>query len=237
MVVEHMTMDEFREQLVRRPLAVLPVGSIEQHGPHLPLGLDAMHAFAVAEATANVEPCIVLAPLYYGLCRSSSQHPGTIGISGETLRHIIYDIGLSLSSQGVKALCILSGHASGVHMGALREAGEKLLAATAMEVAVACVLELLPPGMLEDPRDSHAGELETSVAMHLWPELVRRPLPEPAYPSIHPFILTRRKIEAWPSGIWGSPTLASAEKGRQIFEAEVEAFARLIRELTRSIEA
>ena len=232
MLLHHLTMNEFAAQRRELASAILPVGALEEHGPHLPLGLDAMHALALAQATAQLKPCWVAPPLFYGLCRSSSQHPGTVGISGDTLRALLHDIGRDLWRQGVHHLCLLTGHAGGTHQACLVEAGEKLLQTTDLEVAVVCVLDLLAGArdFLECPGDSHAGEVETSLALHLWPELVKGAAAE-AYPTFPRFILVRDKLSHWPTGVWGDPGKASADKGRRILAAEARALAQVLSDL------
>lgn len=227
-----MTMDEFAQRRQEVATAILPVGACEEHGPHLPLGLDAMHALALAQETARIRPCWVAPPVWYGLCRSSGQHPGTVGISGEVLRALIGDIGQGLWRQGVRGLCLLTGHAGGTHQACLLEAGEKLLQATGLEVAVVCVLDLLTQAreFLECPGDSHAGEVETSLALYLWPELVKGTAAE-AYPTFPRFVLVRDKLSHWPSGVWGHPGKASADKGRRILAAEAQALAQVLADL------
>jgi creatinine amidohydrolase len=235
MLLSEMTMTQFARRREEVTTAILPVGALEEHGSHLPLGLDAMHALALAQETERVFPCFVAPPLYYGLCRSTSQHPGTVGISGNTLRALIHDIALSLRSQGIHNLCIITGHASPAHQAALVEAGEGLLKASDLQVAVVCVLDLLEAAQdfLECPGDSHAGEVETSLALHLWPNLVQGSAPE-EYPTFPRFLLTREKLKHWPGGVWGNPALASADKGRRLLEIEVTALCRVLSALEQA---
>ncbi|ADK86529.1 Creatininase [Desulfarculus baarsii DSM 2075] len=232
MLMHELTMPGFVQQRRQVEAAILPIGVMEQHGPHLPLGLDAMHALALAQAAAAIEPCFVLPPLFYGICRSTANHPGTIGISGDALRAVLHDIGQGVWSQGIRCLCLLTGHAGGTHQSALIEAGERLLTSTGLQVATVCVLDLLAEArpILQCPGDSHAGEVETSLAMHLWPGLVQGSAAE-EYPSFPRFRLVRDKRAHWPGGVWGDPTKASAEKGRLILEAEAKALAALVAEL------
>lgn len=238
MLLHEMTMPEFDARRKEIRSAILPIGVVEQHGAHLPLGLDAMHAQELALSTSAIWPCFVLPPLYYGICRSTSNHPGTLGVSGDTLRCILHDIGSVIYSQGVDCLCLLTGHAGGTHQCALVEAGEALLETTGLEVAVVCVLDLLDEAksFLECQGDSHAGEVETSLAMHLWPELVKGTAPE-EYPTIPRFRLIRDKIAHWPGGVWGDPSKASAEKGRRILEEEARVLAEVMGDLQRAADA
>ena len=232
MLLADMTMSEFADIRQEVSGAILPLGVVEQHGPHLPLGLDAMHAGVLAEECAGLHPCFVAPPLYYGLCRSTRLHPGTLSIPAKTLISIVYHVGVSLSDQKIRYLCLLTGHAGGTHQAALVDAGEMLLRDTGLEVAVVCVLDLLEDAkeFLECPGDSHAGEVETSLAMHLWPDLVKGAAPE-EYPTIPKFVLVRDKVAHWPGGVWGDPGKASAEKGAKILATEAKALAGVMDDL------
>ncbi|KIX11633.1 creatininase family protein [Dethiosulfatarculus sandiegensis] len=234
MFLQNITMPEFSRALIKTQSAILPVGVLEQHGPHLPLGLDAMHATMLARRTAELHPCLVAPPLNYGLCRSTSQHPGTVGISANTLKMNIHDISLGFYGQGIKTLTILTGHAGGTHQAALLDSAEEVLKETNLEIAVICVLDLFDQAteFLECKGDSHAGEVETSLAMHLWPELVKGSAKE-EYPTYPRFILVRDKVGHWPGGVWGDPTKASREKGEKIFELEAENLVKVIKDLEK----
>jgi creatinine amidohydrolase len=166
------------------------------------------------------------------MCRSSSGHPGTVGVSGDSLRTFIYDIGVGLWHQGIHSLCLLTGHAGGTHQSALVETGELLLERTGLEIAVVCVLDLLgeAEAFLECPGDSHAGEVETSLALHLWPELVKGTASE-EHPTFPRFVLVRDKLSHWPRGVWGDPGKASADKGQRIIDTEARALARVLAQL------
>jgi len=90
-------------------------------------------------------------------------------------------------------------------------------------------------GILETAGDSHAGEIETSRMLASRPHLVKGSAPE-AYPCFPRHILVRDKQKFWPSGVWGDPTKASAEKGRQIEDIVVMALERLVTELERFVD-
>ncbi|MCU0579965.1 MAG: creatininase family protein [Desulfobacterota bacterium] len=234
MLLEAMTMEEFRISLERSRTALVPVGSVEEHGAHLPLGTDTIHAFEVCRAAGERTGALVVPPVYYGVCRSTSQHPGTLGISGDTLRALLRDIGLALYHQGLRNLIFLSGHAGGTHTAALVEAGEQLLdRLPEVRVAALNILDLGAGGwapIIETKGDSHAGELETSVMMTLRPSWVKGTSPE-EYPHFPKAILVRNKVGCWPGGVWGDPSKASPEKGAACLEAVTLALVDLIRGL------
>ena len=80
---------------------ILPLGSLEEHGPHLPLGTDTFHALEVARRVARLRPVVVAPPLFYGMCRSTREHPGTVSISGDALRALLLSVGREFCRQGM----------------------------------------------------------------------------------------------------------------------------------------
>ena len=236
MLIEAMTMPEFAEHLKISRTVVVPVGSVEEHGPHLPLSTDTIHAYEVSRQACEKTGAFLAPPIHYGICRSTGQHPGTISISRDTLRALLKDIGLSLYRQGLRNFVFLSGHAGGTHTAAMLEAGEFLLEQfPGIKVASLNILELGLKGwipIIETQDDSHAGELETSVMMVLRPDWVkgkgRREVP-----SFPRGILVKDKRKYWPGGVWGDPTKASPEKGTLCLEAVVKAMVELIEKLEK----
>jgi creatinine amidohydrolase len=236
MIIENITSREFSEGLKRTRTVLLPVGATEGHGSHLPLGTDTFQAFDVCVRLAERRPVFVAPALPYGVCRSTADHPGTVGIGTDTLKALVGDVVTALYRQGLRDFVILSGHAGGTHNAALLDAGEALLR-NLPEMRIAVVTEYdLAKGeggmIIETAGDSHAGEIETSRMLATRPQLVKGAAPA-AYPSFPRHILVRDKRRFWPSGVWGDPTRASAEKGRQIEDVVVTALERLVTELER----
>lgn len=232
MVMEEMTMTEFEAGLSLTRSVVIPFGSVEEHGPHLPLSTDTIEAYQVAKGAALRMPLFVAPPIHYGNCRSTACHPGTITISTLTLKSLLKDIVRSLRAQGLRNFVAISGHAGGAHCMALQEAGEELIAECA-DISMAVVTELdlarhEGRGVIETAGDSHAGEIETSRILHSHPHLVKgtAPAETPAFP---PGILVRDKRRYWPGGVWGDPGKASAEKGAQLEELVVRKLVELVR--------
>ncbi len=231
MIVEEMTMSDFEAGLQQTRSAILPVGSVEEHGGHLPLGTDTIHVYELARRTASLRPVFVLPPLWYGLCRSTSQHPGTIGVTGLNLRAFVLDIVSSLHAQGIRNLILISGHAGGTHMAFLVDAGEEALSRFLdIKIAVLSVLDLLkdcPFHLIETRGDSHAGEVETALMLCLRSAHVKgiSPMELPSFP---PFILSRNKRKFWPNGVWGDPSKANVQKGEDILTYEAERLAALL---------
>jgi creatinine amidohydrolase len=239
MLMSQLTMPEFEAALAKTTTVIIPFGSLEEHGPHLPLGTDASHAVVVAHRAAELYPMLVAPPVPYGLCRSTSEHPGTISIASPTLKALALDISRELFRQGCRQIILLTGHAGGTHVAALVEAGELLLRELPeVKVAVVNVLELLrealrqTPELVQTPGDSHAGEVETAIMLAVHPELVKGTAPAewPAFPK---FILARRKRRFWPGGVWGDPGAATREKGDKILQQEVNLLVDLVKNLER----
>ncbi len=234
LIMESVTMEAFEAGLQTSRTVILPCGALEEHGKHLPLGTDTLHAVALSRQVSQRIPVWVAPPICYGLCRSSSQHPGTVGINGKTLHMLIVDVVRSLYDQGMRQVVIISGHAGGTHMATLIDAGEELLTTLPdIKVAVLSVLDLGAEawkGVLETPKDSHAGEVETSLMLHLHPEWVKGTAPE-EYPTFPKHILVRNKRRFWVGGVWGNPGAASIEKGKHFLDRSVNALVDLIHKL------
>jgi len=237
MELTDLTMPDFARALTTTTTLILPCGSVEEHGPHLPLGTDTFHALEVARRAARRVPVLVAPPLYYGVCRSTREHPGTISLSTPVLRALVAELGREFHRQGVRRLIILTGHAGGTHTAALIDAGEELLAAFPdLNVAVVNILEVLAavlrdhPGLVQTKGDGHAGEVETALIQALYPQLVQGTAPA-EWPRFPKFILARNKRKFWPGGVWGDPGPATPELGQRLLDLEAEVVARLVTDL------
>jgi len=177
MILAEMTMGEFENGIKTTRTILLPFGSVEEHGYHLPLSTDTIQAYEVGKAAAKISPLFIAPPVHYGCCRSTSCHPGTISISTNTLQNLMKDIVRSLYSHGLRNFIILTGHAGGTHKMALINAGEDLVAELLdIKLAVLTEYELAYSEgreIIETDGDAHAGEIETSRIMHLYPDLVK----------------------------------------------------------------
>src|SRR5437016_7703334 len=179
-----------------RSLVILPVGVVEEHGAHLPLGLDSFAAEAYAEAAApHLEAkgyAVVIAPtISYGVARAAIDFPGTLSLEPETLRSLVVDIGRSLARHGLDRLVILNGHRDLSQMKALDEARAMLVEQKAAQVlcvgftsdpdlTAACYREGVPElsRSVRPEREGHGGEWETSLALHAFPDLVKQDIVE-----------------------------------------------------------
>ncbi len=228
------TMDEFSAGLEKTRTVLIPFGSTEEHGSHLPLDTDTLHAIEVSKKLAQKRDIFVAAPIHYGVCRSSADHPGTVSIRTETLKSLTIDIVGALYEKGLHNFVLLSGHAGGTHMATLTDAGEFLLKQFP-DLRIAILTEYMLASregrhLIETEGDSHAGEIETSRMLHSHPQLVKgRAARE--FPDFPVGILVRNKQKYWPGGVWGDPGKASAAKGKELEALVVDALSKLVTQL------
>jgi creatinine amidohydrolase/Fe(II)-dependent formamide hydrolase-like protein len=234
--------DRFRETDV----ALLPVGAIEQHGPHLPLDIDAFDADELARrvAAACSDPKPLVLPLIpYGVSYHHEDFAGTLSVSPETLSRLVHEIGVSAARWGITKLVIVNGHggnAPALHLAAqmINRDAHVFTCVDTGETSDADVYELI-----ETPNDVHAGEIETSTALAVRPELVkmdRAPRAVPRFSSRYLDFTSRRSV-GWygrtagvsKTGVMGDATKATPAKGEQIWELMTRRLVELVEDLKR----
>jgi len=216
MIIENITMAEFKRHLKKTKTIIFPFGTVEEHGDHLPLNTDTLIIYEILKRLVKERNVFLAPPVYYGVCTTTSQHPGTIGITPETLRRLTYDIVRDAYKKGLRNFFLITGHGGGLHSSALRETAEILIEELrGIKIAVLCPYDILHKELSEladTQNDSHAGEIETSLVLSLAPELVQGRSKED-YPKLpRPFVV-KDKTRYWRSGVWGNPAKASREKG------------------------
>ncbi|GGK63834.1 creatinine amidohydrolase [Sphaerisporangium melleum] len=221
------TTTEVRDR--RAEVALLPIGSFEQHGPFLPLATDTIVACTIAGALADAHPVLLLPPVTVSC---SHEHetpawPGTVSISAATLYAVVRDIAASLQRSGITRIVLVNGHGGNYVLGnVVQEAagsGQRMAifpGSADWEAAWAAA------GLATSAwSDMHAGELETSILLHAHPRLVR-----PGYESgdrlsdDRQHLLTLGMAAYTESGIIGRPSLASAGKGKAVLDSLVRSF-------------
>ena len=152
-------------------VAVLPVGSTEQHGPHLPLATDSVIAWTVASEIAARYPVRLLPPIQFSCSQEHADWPGTVSISARTLISVITDIADSLRRNGVTSLVLVNGHGGNYVLSNVAQEGEGLaLFPGRDDWAFAREKAGIETSAYSD---MHAGELETSILLHAHPDLIR----------------------------------------------------------------
>lgn len=230
-LVEDITMNEFKKYLKGTKTIVFPFGTMEEHGNHLPLNTDSL-IIKEALKTASKKRRFFLAPIInYGVCTTTRDHPGTISISADTLRKLSYDLVKETYNKGLRNFLLISGHGGSIHDAALKESAETLVRKLkGVKIAVFCPYDLLWKELgkiAETPNDSHAGEIETSLVLYLSRGLVKGRSKE-EYPKIPKPVIVRDKTKYWPGGVWGNPKKASPEKGRKAFKLIVDKIIEVI---------
>lgn len=199
-----------------RGILVVPLGSTEQHGPHLPLAVDAIVAAAVAQDLARRwratgAEALVAPVLSYGASGEHEGFPGTISIGTAALRSVIVEIGRS-AGRWAERIVFVNGHGGNVEG---LSAAVEVLRSEGRDVRwTPCAA----PGS-----DAHAGRTETSILLHLAPDAVREPLQAPGevrpLEEILPMLRERGVGAVSPNGVLGDPTGASAEEGAVLLQA------------------
>lgn len=232
-------------------MLVVPVASLEQHGPHMPTITDTLLCTAVAQTGAEAAaedgvPVLLTPPVWTGQSRHHLPFGGTASLDVRTLLSVLEGVADTTLENGFDALLFVNGHGGNINtLGtAVQEVGEaqdaEVLGLSYFNVA---------PDLVESVRESdiggisHAGEMETSMMLHLRPDLVREDRVE-ATPNEKPYegesedlmdsgyLSAGRPFSAYTeSGALGRPELATAEKGEAFFEGFRDGFADLLREV------
>jgi creatinine amidohydrolase len=224
--------------------AILPIAVVERHGSHLPVGADWMIVDAIASRVAETmgEGCYLLPTMPYGTSAGHVGEAGTLSLAPLTLMHVVRDLMDGLMAQGIRRVAVINSHGGAgestvspqgnfIVKTAVRQLNYdypdlKAIWVQPFTVAKKRLLELLPSAS----DDLHAGAVETSLLLHLKADRVKGrgedfvPALGKEYLDYLPF------SEISPSGVWGRPSLATAEFGEVVLEAAVEATIAYIRE-------
>lgn len=207
-------------------VAVLPVGSFEQHGPHLPLATDTIVASAIARAVAETCNLLLLPPVTISCSQEHTGWSGSVSIRASTLGAIIADVAESVRRAGVEKMVVVNGHG-----------GNYVLSNVVQEANTESRRMALYPGRedWEAARkkarlassghdDMHAGEIETSLLLHLCPEVIRSGFEGSDHVTERRDLLVLGMRGYTSTGVIGRPSQATAAKGKAVLESLTASF-------------
>ena len=249
---QDLTSPEFRLLDGEKTVAVLPVGAIEQHGPHLPVAVDACLVDAVVGRAVELlpagTPVLVLPTTAVGKSNEHVDFPGTLTLSAETLGRVWYEIGASVRRAGLRKLLLLNGH-GGQPQVAQIVARELRIDRGMLAVAANWFSWGLPDGLFEPAElrhGIHAGAVETSMMLAVRPDLVAMTqaadftpvtvaddLDFPRLRALGASGLGWKTQDLHGAGACGDATGATAEAGRVVIEHAARHLVELLHELVR----
>jgi len=236
---DELSMKEVEKAAKAGKIVIIPVGSVEEHGDHLPLCTDSLQPEYVALEVAKKIKCLVAPPLRYGVCNSTRNFPGTISIGFESLYRITRDILEEFIRNGFTRILVLSGHAGQAHMAALRLAAQEVMwhhekesPAKKPRIMVCSDYDFAYElkGKYFNEKDGHAGTIETSRVIAIRSDLIKRK-GKKSFPKLPRFEIVADPDRYFPSGVIGDPTIASAKKGRMVNKYVINEIIKLMEEL------
>lgn len=235
---DHLTPPEFKALAQKEKLCIVPLGSLERHGEHLPYGTDAMVAHAVAVGAAEQEPCVVFPPYWFGQVHEASCFAGAINFPTRLLLEMLETLLDQIAHNGFTKILILSGHGGNRHF-------LQYFAMSQLDRQVDYTLYITDVGAGEHSKTiasqwetggGHADEGETSMFLALAPDLVKmeyQRFQEPVLPDRDISHIKAHTGLWWyalyPEQIAGCPSKASREKGEIALQAAKDDVADLIR--------
>ncbi|MDQ1409609.1 MAG: creatinine amidohydrolase [Acidobacteriaceae bacterium] len=242
-----LTQPEIAEQLKKNPLVILPAGSVEQHGPHLPTGTDIFAANVIAHAVAERMDGLVLPGGPLGVTPLHMPFEGTITLKADTFMRVVTETAASTAQHGAKYLLILNWHELNIPpLGVAAETLHRDFGMTVLTVQACFVAEELLGK--ECNGLTHGGEIETLAVMAYRPELVHLERIDNSSDHAHgkkidglrrtrsyqPVLTDVRSIA--PTGWYGSPQHATAEKSARMLQVVADSIAKDAREVFRQLD-
>ena len=244
MLAEQMTWMEYRDK-VKHSVVILPMGSLEQHGPHLPLGVDAVIPTGFAKKVAEKIDGMVLPALTYGYKSQPTSgggplFPGTTSLDGETLIHLILDILGDAYRHGGRKFLLLNGHYENVAFATeavelfLREARDikAVIVNWWDQVPEALIPEIFAGAGFPGWDTEHAAITETSVMLFFAPELVRKDkIIDDQAKRIPKYSMFPPSKDIVPeSGVLYKATYGTREKGEKLVNSVTDAIVEIVKQ-------
>lgn len=233
MHLDELSSAEFKKKVNKNSVVILPIGAVESHGNHLPLNTDSLQPEFIAEKIAEkIGNCFIAPPIRYGICNSTKNFAGTITISFESLKAIVYDILSELARNGFCKIVVLSGHAGSLHMSALRYPSEKVVNEKNVKIIVLSDYDIAYElrGKEFPEEDGHAGTIETSRIMAISPNLIKGK-GKKNYAKIPKFFILKDVRKYWKIAVNGNPEIATKEKGKFINDHIVKRMVEIVKSM------
>jgi creatinine amidohydrolase len=233
-----LTKDEFAAAMREGRWILLPLGAVEQHGPHLCLGTDLFYAEHMCAAVAEQVHGLAAPALPYGVCRTMRNFPGTVSLTPSTLAAVLREIVAGYVRHGARKLALVSGHAEGGQLDAMREAVLPLANADpTLALLVIGPYDFLDPIRREaglEGSDGHAGSIETSEMLTVAEETVRTDrIPEVTRPRLSRFLVAANPEREFPTGVRGDTSKVSRELGERAVRHCVTEIVRILQNVER----
>lgn len=200
---------------------LLPIGSVEQHGPHACLGTDLLIAKYIAECLSKQMNIPTMPYIAYGMSSLHMSYPGTVSVSSEHLMHYLQDIILSLVENGVNEIFVVNGHGSNIP--AISKCFEEVSTShNCRLVLINWWIDGRELGLFEPDEYHHAGALETSVLMAIHPDLVSTDLNHDTKVVDYNPYQVQSITELTPNGVIGTVSTASIDRGLEYLDALID---------------
>lgn len=238
---EHLTPPEFKKLAREEKLCVLPLGSLERHGEHMPYGSDALVAHEVACLAAKREPCVVFPPYWFGQVHEAAGFTGTINFPMDFLLKMLEILLDQIAQNGFKKILILVGHGGNKHFVEYFSMAQmdRKVDYTLYSMFIVDGPRYNALDIWEAPGGGHADEGETSYTMAVLPDSVKlhqQCFCEPIDSKEDLAHLREKRIHSglwwygmYPENVSGNPSKATMEKGKIALEALAADFAEVIR--------
>lgn len=232
--IYNITHTKFTSLIKKINRAIVPVGSLEQHGAHLPISTDSLISERIATLVANELGCFVLPVISYAV---SFEHQPMFNVSlkNSTLSRVLCEVCISLSSQGIKEIIFINGHHG--NTGVLQYISQNVNNSMRSDTNIFAINYW--NGMHK--KLDHAGEVETSLVLAICPDLVKMEKAEPNSRKLSKSSIAYSTLTNVPgsfpiltgNGVWGQPRSASKIKGNRLLREIVTNLVQLISELSR----
>lgn len=230
----YMSRCQIKDRIRQYPVALLPIGATEQHGHHLPVGTDIFLAEKLSERVAEQTGALILPSLSFGYSWTWRDIEGTVSLNTQTFQQVLKECAASVERYGMKMLVFINGHDS--NNTAMKYAVREISDLSSMKV-----MGIFYPGLkevykqyIETPMWEgmfHACEFETSLMLACKKDLVDMNRAKPEYPVKHKLYGMDNVLlgEISKSGVYGDPTLASFQKGEDMFKQFTQNTVEIIR--------